>query len=175
MNTHLRSSAQNSSEPLLTPSTPPGTSISHEAPLRGSGVRCQRGCPALLASTCKEGIRRQLSSGWHCSWYFRAAKQLYGHRLSFQEKKDCGESNTWVRKITKTLAKQLVLWVREVHLKQHQRLQVLMFLMFILTNFFRHVNVSLPKRSPRQKKQNYYKVISINKDRSATSIKFICI
>lgn len=80
------------------------------------------------------------------------------------------------QKNKKDIGKELVLWVKEVHLKQHQRLQVLMSLMFIyLQTFFWHVNVSLPKKSPRQKKQNYYKVISINKDRSATSFKFICI
>lgn len=149
-----------------------------KAPLRGSRMRCQWGCPAVIASTCKECIRRQLRDGWHCTWCFQAAGQLCGHRLSFQQKKDCRESKILVRKIIKTLAKQVVLWVREVHLKHCQTLQVLMFLMFMLTNFFWHVNFFLSKKLPRQKKQNYYihpEVTSINKDRSATSLKFICI
>lgn len=75
----------------------------------------------------------------------------------------------------KTLAKQLLLQVWEVHLKQCQRLQMLMFLMFVLTNFFWCVKFSLLKKLYRQKKQNYYKIISINKDRSATSFKLFCI
>lgn len=98
------------------------------------------------------------------SWYCGAAAQLYGQRLPFWQKKDYRERNTQVKKIIKSLAKQPVLWVREGHLKLYQRLQVLMFLMSVLLNFYWPVKFSLQKKLHRQNKHNYYNVISINKD-----------